>query len=249
MIRLVNLTKEYRVGEQIVVTPVRHVSLTVARGDLIIIVGRSGSGKTTLLNLAAGLVKPTSGEVFIGDVNVRNMNDKQLSLLRNRKIGFVFQYPSLLSSLNALENVALPASFGPGQRRRNANARASELLELMGLSERLESYPRQLSAGEQKRVVIARSLMNAPEVVLADEPTSDLDEQTEQEIMTLMRQIHAEGVTIMIVTHSLELMRYATRALRMEDGVLTDITGMAGASAVKAKIADSGIGCADAGLY
>lgn len=236
-------------GEQIVVTPVRHVSLTVARGDLIIIVGRSGSGKTTLLNLAAGLVKPTSGEVFIGDVNVRNMNDKQLSLLRNRKIGFVFQYPSLLSSLNALENVALPASFGPGQRRRNANARASELLELMGLSERLESYPRQLSAGEQKRVVIARSLMNAPEVVLADEPTSDLDEQTEQEIMTLMRQIHAEGVTIMIVTHSLELMRYATRALRMEDGVLTDITGMAGASAVKAKIADSGIGCADAGLY
>ena len=215
-------------GEQIVVTPVRHVSLTVARGDLIIIVGRSGSGKTTLLNLAAGLVKPTSGEVFIGDANVRNMNDKQLSLLRNRKIGFVFQYPSLLSSLNALENVALPASFGPGQRRRNANARASELLELMGLSERLESYPRQLSAGEQKRVVIARSLMNAPEVVLADEPTSDLDEQTEQEIMTLMRQIHAEGVTIMIVTHSLELMRYATRALRMEDGVLTDITGMAG---------------------
>ena len=236
-------------GEQIVVTPVRHVSLTVARGDFIIIVGRSGSGKTTLLNLAAGLVKPTSGEVFIGDANVRNMNDKQLSLLRNRKIGFVFQYPSLLSSLNALENVALPASFGPGQRRRNANARASELLELMGLSERLESYPRQLSAGEQKRVVIARSLMNAPEVVLADEPTSDLDEQTEQEIMTLMRQIHAEGVTIMIVTHSLELMRYATRALRMEDGVLTDITGMAGASAVKAKIADSGIGCADAGLY
>jgi len=237
------------VGEQIVVTPVRHVSLTVSRGDFIIIVGRSGSGKTTLLNLAAGLVKPTSGEVFIGDANVRNMNDKQLSLLRNRKIGFVFQYPSLLSSLNALENVALPASFGPGQRRRNANARASELLELMGLSERLESYPRQLSAGEQKRVVIARSLMNAPEVVLADEPTSDLDEQTEQEIMTLMRQIHAEGVTIMIVTHSLELMRYATRALRMEDGVLTDITGMAGASAVKAKIADSGIGCADAGLY
>ena len=236
-------------GEQIVVTPVRHVSLTVSRGDFIIIVGRSGSGKTTLLNLAAGLVKPTSGEVFIGDANVRNMNDKQLSLLRNRKIGFVFQYPSLLSSLNALENVALPASFGPGQRRRNANARASELLELMGLSERLESYPRQLSAGEQKRVVIARSLMNAPEVVLADEPTSDLDEQTEQEIMTLMRQIHAEGVTIMIVTHSLELMRYATRALRMEDGVLTDITGMAGASAVKAKIADSGIGCADAGLY
>jgi len=216
------------VGEQIVVTPVRHVSLTVSRGDFIIIVGRSGSGKTTLLNLAAGLVKPTSGEVFIGDANVRNMNDKQLSLLRNRKIGFVFQYPSLLSSLNALENVALPASFGPGQRRRNANARASELLELMGLSERLESYPRQLSAGEQKRVVIARSLMNAPEVVLADEPTSDLDEQTEQEIMTLMRQIHAEGVTIMIVTHSLELMRYATRALRMEDGVLTDITGMAG---------------------
>lgn len=215
-------------GEQIVVTPVRHVSLTVSRGDFIIIVGRSGSGKTTLLNLAAGLVKPTSGEVFIGDANVRNMNDKQLSLLRNRKIGFVFQYPSLLSSLNALENVALPASFGPGQRRRNANARASELLELMGLSERLESYPRQLSAGEQKRVVIARSLMNAPEVVLADEPTSDLDEQTEQEIMTLMRQIHAEGVTIMIVTHSLELMRYATRALRMEDGVLTDITGMAG---------------------
>ena len=233
MIKLLNVSKEYATDGQLVVAPVQNVSLVLAHGDFIIIIGRSGSGKTTLLNLSAGLIRPTSGEVFIDDVNVWSIPDKQLSQLRNRKIGFIFQYPSLLASLTALENVALPASFGLRRKRRYAYERAEELLELMGLSERMGAYPRQLSAGEQKRVVIARALINQPEMVLADEPTSDLDEQTEQEIMALLRKIHGTGVTVLMVTHSLELMPYATRVMKMENGVLQDIAAGTNAATVE----------------
>jgi ABC-type lipoprotein export system ATPase subunit len=219
------VTKEYALDDETTITPVDNVSLDVPQGDFIIVIGRSGSGKTTLLNLAAGLVKPTRGEVLIGDLNVWAISDRQLSMLRNQKMGFMFQYPSLLPSLTALENVALPASFGPRKSRRKARERAAELLELMGLSDRMEAHPKQLSAGEQKRVVIARSLLNQPELLLADEPTSDLDEQTEQEIMALLRKIHGSGVTVLMVTHSLELMPYATRVMKMENGVLSVLAG------------------------
>ncbi len=221
MISLLNVTKEYDLDERTTITPVDNVTLEARPGEFILITGRSGSGKTTLLNLAAGLVRPTSGIVRIDGVNLRDMGDRQLSALRGQQIGFVFQFPSLLPSLSVLENVVMPTVFGPGDSRKGAYAKAGELLQMVGLSERTTAYPRQLSAGEQKRVVLARALVNNPRVLLADEPTSDLDEQTEHEIMRLLREIHDSGLIIVMVTHSLELTPYATRVLKMEHGQLS----------------------------
>lgn len=223
MISLEKVSKEYNLDDQTTVVPVNNVTLEVKPGEFILIIGRSGSGKTTLLNLAAGLVRPTSGIVRIDNINLQGMGDGQLSLLRGRQIGFVFQFPSLLSSLNIRENVVMPSMFGPADGHKQAYHRAEELLDMVGLSDRTTAYPRQLSAGEQKRVVVARSLINHPKVLLADEPTSDLDEQTEHEIMYLLREIHDKGCTIVMVTHSLELTPYATRVLKMEKGKLHEI--------------------------
>jgi ABC-type lipoprotein export system ATPase subunit len=224
MITLSGVTKEYRLDEQRVITPVRDVNLNIAKGELITIIGRSGSGKTTLLNLTAGLVKPTQGNVFIDDVNLSGMDDSQLSALRNRKIGFVFQFPSLFPNLTVLENVILPTGFTAKSEQKEASKHAHTLLLNMGINEKSAVLPRQLSAGEQKRVVIARALINNPGIVLADEPTSDLDAQTEIEIMELLKKYNQAGVTFVVVTHNLQLLRYATRAFKMENNQLTDIT-------------------------
>jgi ABC-type lipoprotein export system ATPase subunit len=221
MIALRDVTKTYQVGKEVTVTAVRGVSLNVERGEFVIITGRSGSGKTTLLNLAAGLARPTSGEVLLGDVNLWSLSDREQSLLRNRKIGFVFQFPSLLPSLTVWENVALPTMFGTNHRDQDPYERAAQLLDTVGLSDKLSAYPRQLSAGQQQRVVIARALISQPQVLLADEPTSNLDEQTEREIMDLFRDIHAKtGVTIVMVTHTTQLVSYGTRAIAMANGVI-----------------------------
>jgi ABC-type lipoprotein export system ATPase subunit len=221
MIALRNVTKTYQVSKEIAVTAVRGVNLNVERGEFIVITGRSGSGKTTVLNLAAGLVKPTSGDVCLGDVNLWSLADRDQSLLRNSKIGFVFQFPSLLPSLTVMENVALPTMFGTNHRNQDPYERAAQLLALVGLSDKVSAYPRQLSAGQQQRVVIARALINEPQVILADEPTSNLDEQTEREIMDLFRDIHAKtGVTIVLVTHTSQLVSYGTRAIQMASGVV-----------------------------
>jgi len=223
MIALRDVTKTYQVSKEVAVTAVRGVSLNVERGEFVIITGRSGSGKTTLLNLAAGLVKPTSGEVRLADVNLWSLSDREQSLLRNQKIGFVFQFPSLLPSLTVLENVALPTMFATNHKNRDAYERAARLLEVVGLSDKLSAYPRQLSAGQQQRVVVARALISQPQVLLADEPTSNLDEQTEQEIMNLFRDIHGQtGITIILVTHTSQLVAYGTRAIAMANGAILD---------------------------
>ena len=220
MIELRNVTKVYAAPNQAAVTAVREVSLAVPRGQFVVITGRSGSGKTTLLNLAAGLTDPTSGEVLLQGANLRALPDRQRSLWRNEKIGFIFQFPSLLPSLSVLENVVLPTVFGR-QRDNHIYERATELLREVGLGEKLMAFPRQLSAGQQQRVVVARSLINHPEILLADEPTSDLDEQTEVEIMSLLKEIHgARGITVMMVTHTRELVRYGTRAIEMANGAI-----------------------------
>ena len=220
MISLLNVTKEYCVDEETVIAPVRDVSLKIEAHEFVIIIGRSGSGKTTLLNLMAGLVRPTSGQVLVDNRDLRRLSDRELSLLRAQEIGFVFQFPSLLPSLNVMENVVMPTSFQRRDAHAESNDRAAELLQMVGLSAKAVSLPRQLSAGEQKRAVLARSLMTQPRILLADEPTSDLDEQTEHEIIALLRNINASGVTIVMVTHSLELLPYATRAFKMENGAL-----------------------------
>jgi ABC-type lipoprotein export system ATPase subunit len=203
------------------VSAVCNVTLNVERGEFVIITGRSGSGKTTLLNLIAGLTKPTRGQVFLDGVNLWELPDKQQAATRNRKLGFIFQFPSLLPTLNVSENVALPTIFSSNHRSQPAAQRAAELLQTVGLSDKLAAFPRQLSAGQQQRVVIARSLINQPEILLADEPTSNLDEQTEYEIMDLFQDIHRNlGITIVLVTHTNQIARFGTRLIQMANGVV-----------------------------
>ncbi len=224
MLSLRDVSKSYQLDENTKITPVQGVTLEVGPGEFVVIVGRSGTGKTTLLNLAAGLVKPTSGKVLIDGEDLSEMTDNQLSILHTRKIGFVFQFPSLLSSSTVMENVILPAYFASKNGLKETYRRADEVLNLIGLSDKKNVYPRQLSAGEQKRVVVSRSLINNPQIILADEPTSDLDYKTEKEVMLLLKEINSRGVAFLMVTHSLQLLPFASRAFEMENGRLTDVT-------------------------
>jgi ABC-type lipoprotein export system ATPase subunit len=222
LVSLQAVSKTYAITAGNTINAVREVTLNVERGEFLVITGRSGSGKTTLLNLAAGLTKPTAGQVYLDGMNLWQLPDKQQSVVRNRRIGFIFQFPSLLPTLNVLENVALPTVFNSNHRAQPAVDRATELLHTVGLSDKLAALPRQLSAGQQQRVVIARSLINQPEILMADEATSDLDEQTEFEIMELLKAIHSEtNVTILLVTHTTQLVSYGTRALQMANGALS----------------------------
>jgi ABC-type lipoprotein export system ATPase subunit len=236
MLTFNNVTREFHLDAKTNITPVRDVTMTVKPGEFIVIVGRSGTGKTTLLNLAAGLIKPTTGRVMIDNSDLSELTDKQLSALRSHKIGFIFQFPSLLPSLTVKDNVSLPAIF---RERRNATEsveRAAMLIAKLGLADKMNVFPRQLSAGEQKRVVIARSLINQPQLILADEPTSDLDSRTEQEVMGIMRNINFTGVTFLIVTHSLELIPFATRAFEMDKGTLNEIAAVPSIPMIKEEI-------------
>lgn len=227
MILLENVTKTYKLDKGASVQAVRGITLQIGQGEFAVVVGRSGSGKTTLLNLAAGLTRPTSGRVLLDGVDLWGMTDQEQSGTRNRKIGFVFQFPSLLPTLTVRENVMLPTMFGSNKprngRRAEVYAQAEEYLAQVGLSDKLCAYPRQLSAGQQQRVVIARSLINRPEVLLADEPTSNLDERTESDIMALFRDLHARlGLTIVLVTHTRQLISAGMSAVEMADGRILD---------------------------
>ncbi|MHB0916019.1 MAG: ABC transporter ATP-binding protein [Thermoleophilia bacterium] len=218
MIRLKEISKSYKVGPT-TVRAVENLDLNIDKGDMVSIVGHSGSGKTTLLSLMGGLTKPSSGRVLVDGTNIWTLSDKEQSELRNRRIGFAFQFSSLIPTLNALDNVRLPASFTRGAVK---NDRAAELLEMVGLKERMHSLPGMLSGGEQRRVAVARTLMNEPEIVLADEPTGDLDEETEADILDIFRTVNATGVTIVIVTHSRIVASQAKRVLRMNKGHLVE---------------------------
>jgi ABC-type lipoprotein export system ATPase subunit len=219
MITLEGVTKVYSLSQEQKVTAVEDVSLEVAPGEFLLVTGRSGSGKTTLLNLMAGLTRPTAGRVLWDGVDLWSLSDRQQARLRSRRVGFVFQFPSLLPALTMAENVVLPSAFGVNGDRQRAHQQAAELLSTVGLADKLAAYPRQVSAGQQQRAVIARALFNQPEVLLADEPTSDLDEKTEHEIMDLFQTIHAgTGLTVIMVTHTAELVSYGTRHIRMAAG-------------------------------
>lgn len=223
MITINEITKTYPLGKENSVTALHGVSLKIKKGEFVIIVGRSGSGKTTLLNLAAGLTRPTSGKILLDGTDLWNLTDQQQSHLRSKKFGFVFQFPSLLPSLTIRDNVILPTVFGAKQDPHQVSERAIQLLQKVGLEDKLEAYPRQLSAGQQQRVVIARALMNQPQLLLADEPTSNLDEKTELEILDLFRDLHASlGITIMMVTHTRLLIPYGTRAVEMANGQIVN---------------------------
>lgn len=214
-----NLTKKYIVDKTTFIG-VDDISLSVNRGEFISIVGHSGSGKTTLVSLIGGILKPTSGRVLLEGTDLCSLNDDRLSQYRSRRIGFMFQFASLLPILTAKENVLLPAIFSPDQEIPDDRI-AQDLMEMVGIGDKVDSYPSQLSGGQQRRVAIARALLNTPDIILADEPTGDLDEETEAEIMGLFKEINQKkGVTIILITHNLELAGRAQRKLRMSKGRL-----------------------------
>lgn len=203
---------------------VREASLELAGGEFVSIVGRSGSGKSTLLAMLGALTRPTQGELLLDGSDIWTLPETRLADFRCRHIGFVFQFASLLSNLTALDNVAVPALLGRTMAPSDAYARARSLLARVGLADRAEAYPGSLSGGEQRRAVIARALINAPPLLLADEPTSDLDEDTESDIIDLLDTLHrAESFGIVLVTHNLDLARRAQRTYEMRQGVLTAV--------------------------
>jgi putative ABC transport system ATP-binding protein len=219
-IRAVDLTRTFEVGET-TVEALRSITLEVEQGQFVALVGPSGSGKSTLLNLVGGLDRPTSGELWIDGVELSASKEKALTEHRRRRVGFVFQSFNLLPRLTAIENVALPLMF-VGVPERERIERAGQLLAQVGLSERLDHRPTQLSGGEQQRVAIARALVNHPAIILADEPTGNIDTATGSEIMDLLRRLNREqGVTLLLVTHDPEAASFADRVIQLRDGQIT----------------------------
>jgi putative ABC transport system ATP-binding protein/lipoprotein-releasing system ATP-binding protein len=206
------------------VTAVSQVSLELDRGEFVSITGHSGSGKTTLLSILGGLSRPSSGKVLFEGTDLYACDGDALSEYRCERVGFVFQFASLLSALTAKENLLLPVRFHSSPRGpEEAEARALELLGLVGLSEKADAYPSEMSGGQQRRVAIARAFMNEPELILADEPTGDLDEETEAEVMKVFRSVNERGgTTVVLVTHDTELARQAGRLLHMHRGSLRE---------------------------
>ena len=223
VIRLENVAKVYRTGD-VEVQAVRRVSLEVQRGEFLAVMGSSGSGKSTLMNIIGCLDKPTGGRYLLDGVDVASLGRRPLATLRNRKLGFVFQSFNLLARTTALENVELPMFYSkPLIPLRTQRQRAREALEKVGLGDRLGHRPSQLSGGQQQRIAIARALVNQPELLLADEPTGNLDTRTSIEIMGVFQALNDSGITIVMVTHELDIASYCKRIVVMRDGeVLSD---------------------------
>ncbi len=219
VIEVRSVTKDLRIGQNIVHV-LRGISFQVERGEIVGIVGPSGSGKSTLLGVIGGLDVPTSGQVLIDGVDISRMNEDRLTEIRNEKIGFIFQFFNLIPTLTALENVALPVEFARKPNHR-PNPRARELLMLLGLKDRMGHLPAQLSGGQQQRVAIARALANDPPLLLADEPTGNLDSESSEAVLAALESIRQQiGTTIVLVTHSSELAARADRVLTLVDGQL-----------------------------
>src|SRR5436309_11096338 len=222
LVRLIDVHKVYRTGEM-EVPAVRGVSLEIKRGEFVALMGASGSGKSTLMNILGCLDRPTSGRYFLDDADVSGLDRDRLADIRNRKIGFIFQSFNLLPRTSARENVELPLLYS-AQRLTNAQLRekADRVLASVGLGGREDHHPSQLSGGQQQRVAIARALINDPEVVLADEPTGNLDSRTSVEIMAIFQQLTERGITIIMVTHEQDIAAYAQRNVIMRDGLILD---------------------------
>ena len=223
VIRLESISKTYSTGE-VEVHAVRNISLEIKRGEFVAIMGASGSGKSTLMNTLGCLDRPTSGRYLLDGVEVGGLNRKQLAALRNHKLGFVFQGFNLLSRTTALENVELPMFYShPLISLGTQRQRALEALQKVGLKDRVYHHPNELSGGQQQRIAIARALVNQPQLVLADEPTGNLDTRTSIEIMSLFQELNDTGITVVMVTHELDIASYCKRIIVMRDGrVLTD---------------------------
>ncbi len=217
IISVEELTKVYDMGE-VKVHALRGVNMNIQDGEFVAIMGHSGSGKSTLMNIIGCLDLPTSGEYLLDGVNVKKMNKDQLARLRNRKIGFVFQTFNLLARTSALENIELPLLYNHELKAKERKEKAMNALEMVGLADWHHHYPNQLSGGQQQRIAIARSLVNDPIIILADEPTGNLDTRTSFEVMEIFQELNSRGITIALVTHEADISQFAARNVIFRDG-------------------------------
>ncbi|MGH1339139.1 MAG: ABC transporter ATP-binding protein [Aureispira sp.] len=216
VIDITNVRKRYQMGEQIV-HALRGVTLTIEKNEYVALMGPSGSGKSTLMNMLGCLDTPTSGDYLLNQQNVSTLIDDELAAIRNKEIGFVFQTFNLIPRLSSLENVALPLVYS-GMKKSARLAKAQKVLESVGLGDRVDHKPNELSGGQRQRVAVARALVNDPSIILADEPTGNLDSKTSIEIMALFEQIHNNGNTVILVTHEPDIAEYSHRIIRLKDG-------------------------------
>ena len=216
IIELKNVEKHYWMGES-VVKALAGIDVQINRGDFVVIVGPSGSGKSTMMNMVGALDLPTRGQIFLDNQDIASLEESELAQIRGNKIGFVFQTFNLIPTLNVLENIALPMTF-QGVARGERIERAKKVIESVNLTHRIEHLPSELSGGERQRVAIGRALANEPDVILADEPTGNLDSKTGKEIMALFKDLNKLGKTIILVTHDLDLIKYGNKIIKIRDG-------------------------------
>ena len=224
IIHIENISKSYFMSKH-ELKVLKNISLDIFKNEYVALMGPSGSGKSTLMNILGCLDTPNEGTYILNQHDVSKMEDNELAEIRNKEIGFVFQQFNLLPRLTALENVALPLVYG-GMARKQRNERAMEVLEMVGLTDRSHHKPNELSGGQGQRVAIARALVNNPSIILADEPTGNLDTKTSEEIMEIFGTIHAGGNTVVLITHEVDIANYANRMIRLRDGIIeSDTTG------------------------
>ena len=222
LIQITNIKRDFALGNEIVYV-LKGIDLEINKGEYVALMGPSGSGKSTLMNLLGCLDTPTSGSYILNGKDVSKMHDDELAEIRNKEIGFVFQTFNLLPRTTALDNVALPMVYA-GHSKSERKIRAEEVLNQVGLADRMDHQPNQLSGGQRQRVAVARALVNNPSIILADEPTGNLDSKTSEEIMKLFGDIHKLGNTVIIVTHEEEVATYAHRIIRLRDGLIESDT-------------------------